>query len=202
MKARPDSIISEAFTDEDTPAFILHALCLSKYGIDCLDWEPETLWLELYEDFDIDVEESNKDKIQASIALIKANTFYEYFQAFEGIGKAFNGQNPNFEYITPLTPEECSWAVKEALLIDDTPEEFSEEIKAYVREVLRDHGFYIAPPELAFSRLSDVYKVDHYVPLELKKAVGKEQEIKLKKVQLYEKVKKDQIERSLKRYFN
>jgi len=202
MKVKPDSIVAEAFTDENTTAFILHTICLNKYGIECLDWEPETLWLEIYEDFHIDVEESNKDKIQASITLVKTNVFYEDFQAFEGIGKAFNGQDPDFVYITPLTPEECAWTVKEASLIDSTPEEFSLEIKAYVREVLREHGCIIAPPELSFSSLGEFYKLDHYVPLELRKPVMAEQKIKLKKIQLYEQFKKDRIERDLKRYFS
>jgi len=202
MKVKPDSIVAEAFTDEKTTAFILHTVCLNKYGIECLDWEPETLWLEIYEDFHIDVEESNKDKLQASITLVKTNVFYEDFQAFEGIGKAFNGQDPDFEYITPLTPEECAWTVKEARLIDSTPEEFSLEIKAYVREVLREHGLMTAPPELSFSSLGEFYKLDHYVPLELRKPVMAEQKIKLKKIQLYDQFKKDRIERDLKRYFS
>jgi hypothetical protein len=202
MKARPDSILADAFTDENSTAMLLHTLCLHKYGTDMLDWEPETLWLEIYEDFHVDVEESNKDKIQASIALVKTNAFYENFQAFEGIGKAFNGQSPDFEYITPLTPEECAWAVKEAHLIDSTPEEFSEEIKAYIREVLREHGIFAAPPELAFCNLGEVYKVDHFIPLELKTPILKEQKIKLKKIQLYEQYQKDKIERGLKRYFS
>jgi hypothetical protein len=201
MKVKPDSIVAEAFTDENTPAFILHAICLAKYGTVCLDWEPETLWLEIYEDFRIDVEESNKDKIQASIALIKTNAFYEDFQAFEAIGKSFNGQSPDFEYMTPLTPEECAWAVKEAFLIDNTPEEFSLEVKAYVREVLREHGMFTAPPELSFSGLSAKYKLEAYVPIELHKPVKAEQSIKLKKIQLYEQHMKDQIGKALKRYF-
>mgnify|MGYP003636177434 CR=1 FL=1 len=202
MKVKPDSIVADAFTKEDTPAFILHALCLNKYGLECLDWEPETLWLEIYEDFHVDVDDSNMDKIQASIALIKTNAFYEDFQAFEGIGKAFNDQDPDFGYITPLTPEECAWAVKEAYLIDETPEEFSLEIKAYVREVLREHGFLSAPPELSFCSLGDFYKIESFVPLELKKPVMAEQKIKLKKVQLYEQFKKDKIAKCFKRYFS
>jgi hypothetical protein len=202
MKALPDTILSEAFTDEESTALVLHTICLHKYGTECLGWEPETLWLEIYEDFKVDVEESNKDKIQASIALVKTNAFYEDFQAFEGIGKAFNDQDPDFEYITPLTPEECAWAVKEAHLIDSTSEEFSAEVKAYVREALREHGVFTAPPELSFSNLGEVYKIDHFVPLDLREPVMKEQKIKLKKIQLYAQHKKDLIEKQLKRYFS
>ena len=201
MAVTSRSIASEAFKDDDVPAFVLYSICVGQFGGDIHKWEPETLWLEIQDEFKVECSESNKDKIQAAIALVSINSFYENFQAFEGICKAFNNQSPEFEWVTPLTPEECAWGVAEALLIDETPEEFSLEIKAYVSEILREGGLYSAPPVLSFCNISTRYPSQEYIPQELRKKVEIQQKIKLKKIELYVEKQRGDLAKALARYF-
>lgn len=201
MAVKAPAIISEAFSDDSVSAFILYTICYGHFGTDIHSWEPETLWLEIQDDIKAIPSETNKDKIQAAIALVSTNKYYEDFQVFEGICKSFNSQSPDFEWITPLTPEECAWAVAESRLIDSTPEEYSEEIKAYVQEILRLGGMYLAPPQLTFANMSAKYQIERYVPKELLDKVELQQNIKLKKIELYIQMQRDNIERDLRKYF-
>jgi len=200
MPLKSPAIASEAFTDDNVPAFVLYSICVGQFGGDIHEWEPETLWLEIQDEFKVECSESNKDKLQAAITLVVTNKFYENFRVFEGIGKAFSNQSPNFEWVTPLTPEECAWVVAEARLIDSTPEEYSLEVKAYVREVLREGGLYMSPPQLAFCNIATVYPAEKYVPNSLRKKVEHQQKIKLKKTELYIHVQRDAIQKNLKKY--
>lgn len=202
MALKSPAIVSQAFEDDTTPAFTLYTLCFGKFGPDIHDWEPETLWLEIQDEFKTDTTESNKDKIQAAIALVVNNRFYEDYQAFEGICKAFNNQSPDFEWATPLTPEECAWAVAQSKLIDSTPEEFSEDVKTYVCEILRLGGLFIAPPQLDFCNIGAKYKVEHYVSKDMYPKIINSQKIKLKKIELYIELQREKIAEDLKSYFS
>lgn len=201
MKLASNAILSELFKDPKVPAFVLYTVCIHYYGTEVYTWEPETLYLEIIDDFKVDLAEENKDKIQAAITLTETNTFYENFRVFEGICKSFNNQNPDLEYITPLTPEECAWGIMESELIDSTPEEFSEEVKAYVRNILKDHGLFSAPTVLKFSRHGDNFDVKSFVPDELKDKTMTLQKVKHKKIELYCQSQKDLIAKYFKKYY-
>jgi hypothetical protein len=201
MALKSLAIVSQAFEDEDVSSFILYTICFGKFGADIHEWEPETLWLEIQDEFKIDPLEENKDKIQAAISLVVTNRFYEDYQAFEAICKAFNKQNPDFEWATPLTPEECAWAVAESRLIDSTPETFSLEVKTYVKEALRLGGLFMAPPQLSFCNIGTDYPLEKYVSKEMYPKIIRSQKIKLKKIELYVELQREKIGEDLKNYF-
>jgi len=201
MNLKSPSIVSQLFEDSEATAFTLYTVCVSHFGSKIHEWEPETLWLEIIDDFKVDVEESNKDKIQAAIALVVTNKFYEDYRAFEGICKAFNSQSPDFEWSTPLSPEEASWGVAESRLIDETPEIFALEIEGYVRELLRYGGLLAAPPQLSFCKMSSHYPIEKYTDPSLRKKVMEWQKIKLGKTEVHVSKKKEKIEHELREYF-
>ena len=202
MKLTSKTVASEAFLNENTSAFILYSICIAEFGTQIYEWEPECLWLEIIDSFKVDAVESSKDKIQAAIALTETNSFYENFRVFEAIGKAFNDQNPDVEWVTPLTPEEASWCITEASLIDETPEKFSLEIEGYIRECLRDSGMITTPENLKFSRLGDYYRPEEYIPSELYNETMLQQKIKLNRCKAYSQMRKDKIKSDLSRYFS
>jgi len=201
MELLPDTLVAAAFKDEHTSAFVLYSICVAKFGVEIHEWEPETLWMEIQDEFKTDAHECCKDKLQAAITLVATNTFWENFNVFEGICKSFNCHSPGFEYLTPMSVEECSWGVAEAHLIDETPEEFSEEIREYTRQTLRLHGYMIAPPHLQFCGIAKKYKIEDYVSPDLMTKVLASQKVKLKKVELHTKLKRDHIQKQLRKYF-
>lgn len=186
-----------ALLNEETPASVLYSIILSIFGSIFHSWDLQTIWMEVQDEFQVDLPDSNKDKLAASLGLLTSNEFYENFQAFEAIGKGLNGQEANFDWITPLTPEEAAWAVAEANVLDSTPEDFSEEIKAYTRELLREGGLIKSPPQLSFCAISSVYPAEQFVPLELADKIELGQKIKLKKIQAYVALQKSRIAESL-----
>lgn len=196
------SIVAEAFLDENIPATVLYTICLKTFGSEMHEWELETLWMEIQDEFKVDPADANKDKLAAAISLLVTNAFYENFQAFEAIGKGLNGQTADFEWITPLTPEEATWAVVESRILDSTPEDFSEEVKAYIREVHREGGLFKSPPALAFCSISSVYPAEKFVPKELRDTVEINQKLKLKKIEAYSALQKERLEEGLRLYLS
>lgn len=193
------TIIAEVLQDENTPASAIYPILLNEFGSEMHEWEPETIWMEIQDEYGIDLVDCNKDKLIAVIGLLTTNSFYENFQAFEAIGKSLNGQTADFEWVTPLTPEEATWAVIESKLLDETPEEFSREIQAYVREVLREGGLYTSPPALSFCNISATYPAEKYVPMDLLKTVSLNQDIKLKKIEAYVALQKKRLDSALRK---
>jgi len=171
---------AEALTDLQTSATTCLAILLNQYGTDILEWSPETLWLEVMDDFKIDVEESNKDQIQALISAITTDRFYNEFEVFEAICKSLNNEDPDFEDSTPLSPEEASWGIYEVLLNDDEPQEFHQDINSYLQIILRDNGFLEAPEPLKKYVNYSTYNSTQKSP-----AIIREQEIKHKRISLY-----------------
>lgn len=202
MPLLSNAVVSEAFTKECSPALVLYSICVAKFGTEIHDWEPETLWMEIQDEFKTDAHECCKDKLQAVITLVTTNNFWENFQAFEGVCKAFSCHSPDFENLTPLSVEECSWGVAEAHLLDETPEEFSEEVRGYVREILRLHGYLISPPHLQFCGIDKKYRLEDHVPPNLQEKVLASQKVKLKKIELHTKIQRDRIQKDLKKYFS
>jgi hypothetical protein len=183
-----------AFTEENIPASVLYTICFKKFGVEFHNWELETLWMEIQDEFGEDASDSNKDKIASALGLVTSNRFYEDFRVFESICKGLNGQSPNFEWVTPLTPEEVCWAMVEAKLIDSTPEDFAEEIRIYVRAILNENGIIKAPAQISFCK--EPKKGNFPTP------DATMQELKLKKIELYLEWQKEHFRKFLQKYLS
>ena len=145
--------MKKLFTDPDTPATILNCAILKLYGVGVYVWEPETLWLQLGDDFRIDVDEFCKHKICAIITLLTTSQFYDYWETFENICIAFNDQDVKFEDMTPLSAEELAWGLMEAKLNEDKFYTISGDTMAYITTILQKEGL-AKPPEF----ISDMVK--------------------------------------------
>lgn len=128
---------------------------LSKELGDFLDWEPESIWLEL-DHLDIKIPEVNKNKVMAAIALELVPAFYYDAMVYENTAIAFNHLIPNTDALQEANPEWLAWAVIEASLLRGKDRElpFYSETERYTAVVLHRAGFTVAPDELAFSQSS------------------------------------------------
>jgi hypothetical protein len=137
----------EAVLDTETPATILNVFVVKEYGSQAYNWEPETLWLQMSDDLDLDDGPSTfiKDKISAVVALNVSEQFYQRWEAFENICKAFNGQIVLFDTLTPLSAEELAWGIMEAKFNDSTFSSFSPDVMAYCQTVLKSEGISTVP---------------------------------------------------------
>ena len=81
-----------------------------------LAWEPDSIWLELA-DHDIDMDQTNRDKLMAASTLIQTGGFYWDAAAFENIAVAFNDLPIAPDAIQEASPAQVAWAVFEAELL-------------------------------------------------------------------------------------
>ena len=146
--------IRSVLENEDAFATSLLAIALDNYGTDVFDWDPETLWIELAEDFGVKLPQVNKDKLQALITAYTTDLVYVSVEVFNNVCNVLSGSQANFKRWDPLTPEEALWGLYELSLnlsIDrkpgEGPPDFSHEIKQYLGVVLNQDGIF-DPPDL------------------------------------------------------
>lgn len=136
----------QLFSDPRAFGTALAALLTGRFGTDWLDWEPETVGMEIADEFGVtDVPEENFDKIFAVGTLLKTDQFYKSVAAFHHVAGALNS-TASFDLFDPLDPEELAWALYEALLHEppgrdeNVADRFSPNVKAYVSASLEAAG--------------------------------------------------------------
>lgn len=141
--------------DEDAPAIALLAAVEQAAPGAVMDWEPETLWLEL-ERGGIHTPLANRARIGAAIAILAVPSFYWDAVVFEKTALSFDGRPPHPDILEEATPAQMAWAVVEAAWIRKRwghhSIEFRQEPVAYAATVLHRDGFVRAPEQLAFAQ--------------------------------------------------
>lgn len=142
----------EKWTDPEAFATTLLVMGLDHYGPELLTWHPETIKLEIQDDFGIKLPKANFDRLLAAITVVTTDLFFKNLPRFIQLANvlAFDDFQPDeFE---PADSMECAWAITEALLLsppdDDDAEPFSLDIRKYIGFVLHEEGFTQAPDVL------------------------------------------------------
>lgn len=148
------------------------------YGIEVLDWEPETLWLTLDKD-GYTLEEESRNKIQAAITLILNPSFYWDSIVYQQTVQAFNAQPFDPEALQEPAVAHMCWAVYEANAIRgldpadaDMIPEFDEDVQMFTAVVLKRAGYLYPPSSLQYCDLAlkTIYAVD---PTRIDKEIAK-----------------------------
>ena len=130
---------------EDTFTTPLFLLLMDRYGPDALQWAPETIRLELEDDFQLQLPKYTLDKLMAAISIVTTNYFYKDVTRFIELCNILAGDEFQPDEFDPADSGEILLAMTEALLLwppDDDSEdsEFSAEIQEYIHQVLDDEG--------------------------------------------------------------
>lgn len=140
----PETIIRSLLLSEDSFATVLFLIVMDQYGQEALEWAPETIRMELEQDFHLSLPRISLDKIMAAIGIVTTNYFYKDLPKFIQICNILSGDDFDPTEFDPADSSEIMQGVTEAILLwppEDTPEEsFSEEIQEYVRQVLQTEG--------------------------------------------------------------
>lgn len=139
--------------DPDTPATILLVICIDHFGTEMMDWEPDTLRLELISELEAELPTVNRDKIWALVTYLTTNQFFMTLEVFIPICNALSDSEATFTDFDPADVDEMAWAITELNLVDpiqDPHAEFSDEIRSYVGAQAREEGFTKLPPMLAW----------------------------------------------------
>jgi hypothetical protein len=125
---------------------------LDLYGMEVLEWLPETLRLEIQDDFQTPLQDPLLSRILTGFALLTTDDFYKSLPDFVMHCNILSGDSFNPELWDPADAGECAWGITEALLLsppDDTDTEpFSSDITAYIGAVLNSEGIVTAPDVL------------------------------------------------------
>lgn len=137
---------AEFLKDDLSSASILQWLCLREFGPEYISWDPEVLSEEL-DEYAEDIPQINKDKIHAGAYILRGNGHYIQFELFEKIGRTLNMNDPMFEAIIPLEPNEVCWAIIEIAILDPNEEQdvYEEEVKEYIKQVFHNDNILRAP---------------------------------------------------------
>ncbi len=154
------SRLRELWTRRDTLAISLLVLFLDQYGHlededgqtqACLQWDPETIELELESDLDCQVPMISLHKLMASIVVFTTDRFYRNLDDFIKISNVLSGSEFDHESFDPADAAECAWGITEAMLThppdDDESEPFAPEIVSYISKVIEDECI-IDPPDV------------------------------------------------------
>ena len=121
-------------------------------SMEFLNWEPETVGLEIKDRYGINITENNMDKIQALSLVLTSSMFYNDVDTFIHVCNSLGGEGADFETFDPAEIDEIAWTLTEVLLNDppekDSPIPFSSEIREYIKLQATHEGFMRLPAML------------------------------------------------------
>jgi hypothetical protein len=128
-----------------TPVELDRAL-IEKYGVDWLEWEPETIWTTITADFGTPISDASREKINAAKLLHVSDSFWRHWEVFEKVVLAFNGIKPLFDRVQDITLGQMLHAVLQASEI--RKEHFEQEVLSYIAMRCKEEGFIWLPAPL------------------------------------------------------
>lgn len=141
---RNTPVIRQFLLSEDTFALILLMIVLDTYGTECTTWTPQTIRLELEQDYQVKLPSFTLDKIMAGITLLTSNFFFTDINKFIDICNILTGDDFTPGVFNPADALEVLMGITEAILIWPPDEQdqlnFSAEIREYIRQVLDEEG--------------------------------------------------------------
>jgi hypothetical protein len=150
------TFLKPTFMDPDSFATTLVTSLVDLYGTEAMSWAPQTIRMELEDDFGVPMAPLLFDRLMAGIALITTDTFYSSLPDFIELCLVLSGAAYDPTVFQPADADDCAWGVTEALLLapPDSENPFSDEIRAYIGQVTEAEGI-INPPDILRIALRD-----------------------------------------------
>ena len=122
--------------------------------IEWLNWDIETIKMELEDDLRIKIKPRIIDKIAVGQLLMTTDLFYKTAPDFIHFCNVMNDDNEMPGVWNPADSYEIAWAVAEATLLEPPekglPDAFSPEVLGYIKIVLKQANILSAPDSLSF----------------------------------------------------
>lgn len=146
------------WTDPHSLATTLVTLFVDAYGTEGLGWDPETVRLEVEDDFQVKLAPDLFDRLMAGIALLTTDAFYRSLPDFIHLCNVLGGAAYDPTEFDPADAAECAWGITEALLLappeEDDESPFSDEIVEYIAQAVAAEGL-LNPPDVLRLGLRD-----------------------------------------------
>lgn len=130
--------------------------CIDDFGLECLNWEPETLEITVREKYG-DVDRDSVERLMAAVGVLTSNMFTQDVIALCMTCATLDFERTGGESFVPAGLDEIMWGLTEARLLlgglDD--KDFSDEVCIYVGKLLADEGLENPPDTLSFAVRND-----------------------------------------------
>jgi hypothetical protein len=134
----------------DTHPVVYDVALLSEYGTDWFEWEAETLWREIREDFHVpSISDHARTKIQAIKTLHIHEWYWTKWEVFCWITQALNNNIPDFQVLQKPSAAQLMNSVDVATMVRND-QEFTAELQMFVAAVMVEAGIFYAPNPIAF----------------------------------------------------
>jgi hypothetical protein len=165
-KADPDAsaplTIRNLFTHHDVHPVVLQFALLRAFGIEWVDWEPETIWASVQKSFQTQISELSRAKVQAVKTCLVSIGPWESWQVFEKVIQALNNNIPRWEMMQAPELEQLYAGVDILDSIMKRP--FADEVKHYMAAAVLYADVIFVPPPLDFIQVEVSHP--HYVCLD------------------------------------
>lgn len=138
------------FVHHDTHPIVLDIKLMDQYGTDWFEWEPETLWREIMDDFRTpSISDHVKSKIQAVKTVHISDWCFNKWDVFCLVTQALNNNIPDFEIMRKPTVSQLFVSVDIMTMIrGDVP--FGDQVQQWCAAALLTEGVTYAPRPIAF----------------------------------------------------
>lgn len=139
------------FMHHDAHPLLLAAVLLQKFGPEWLNWEPETLWLEIKDDFkQSSISVHNRNKIQAVKTLHLVRSPWEAWEVFVPICHALCNNVPDFRTLHKPSPAQIMVTVDMMNGVLRWP--FGSDTQKLIAAAFLDDSIYYLPPPVEFAQ--------------------------------------------------
>lgn len=153
------SAVRAALESSETCATVIHAILREQYGDAVYDWEPQTVILEVRDDFGASMHPNAVDRWSALQVGLTSDAFFTRPDAFQALSNSLADGEPAFEVFDPVTTEEAAWAIMEMSLNRDMLP-FAYPVRRWIEMLLAADGYaegdYPLPMEYALSPKPDL----------------------------------------------
>lgn len=143
---------------------VLDLIVFNKYGLEWMEWEPETVQAALQKDFG-NVSDLALSKLMAMRTLHVSGAFWREWEVFGWCCMALNGIFPDFQVMQVPSVEQCAIAVDIANRTRSDVS-WSEEVRIYLSTVHVHQGIEVAQPPLEDLADVDIGAFPTDVPLQ------------------------------------
>ncbi|CAB4131683.1 hypothetical protein UFOVP276_78 [uncultured Caudovirales phage] len=147
------------FVHHDTHPVVFDIALLKKYKAEWFEWQPETLWKEIKEDFRVpSISDHAKSKIQAIRTLHIGEMFWKNWESFCWITQSLNNNIPDWHVLQKPSLSQLMNSVNIAEMVR-TGEVFALEVSSFIAASILDEGVFYAPHPISFCQS----EIDRYL---------------------------------------
>jgi len=143
--------VKNLLQDNHTFATTLLAILLDTFGLEAVEWSPQTVVMEIRDEFGVNLPNVLLDRLMVAVELLTSNSFYKSLPDFIEFCNILSGNHSTLGQFAPADVADVGWGLTEAMLImppdEDDKQPFTPEIIGYIEETLKDEGI-LDPPDI------------------------------------------------------